>query len=89
MTSLHFLLTLMDFPDPGIGPGSNALQVDALPSEPQGSPILWVAVGKFSCGRSLAPGLTSSLPLTHARSPAHPTQRGFSSGAQQGIAFSD
>ena len=28
-----------DLPDPGIKPGSPALQADALPSEPQGSPI--------------------------------------------------
>ena len=27
-----------DLPDPGIEPGSLALQVDSLPSEPQGSP---------------------------------------------------
>ena len=27
-----------DLPDPGIEPGSSALQTDALPSEPQGSP---------------------------------------------------
>ena len=27
-----------DLPDPGIEPGSPALQADALPSEPQGSP---------------------------------------------------
>ena len=27
-----------DLPDPGIEPGSTALQADALPSEPQGSP---------------------------------------------------
>ena len=29
-----------DLPDPGIEPGSPALQVDSLPSENQGSPIL-------------------------------------------------
>ena len=28
-----------DLPDPGIEPGSPALEADALPSEPQGSPI--------------------------------------------------
>ena len=27
-----------DLPDPGIEPGSSALQTEALPSEPQGSP---------------------------------------------------
>ena len=27
-----------DLPDPGIEPGSPALQADALPSEPQGKP---------------------------------------------------
>ena len=29
-----------DLPDPGIEPGSLALQVDSLPSEPPGKPIL-------------------------------------------------
>ena len=28
-----------DLPDPGIGPGSPALQVDSLPSDYQGSPL--------------------------------------------------
>ena len=28
-----------DLPDPGIKPGSSALQADALPSEPPGKPI--------------------------------------------------
>ena len=28
-----------DLPDPGIEPGSPALQADALPSEPPGNPI--------------------------------------------------
>ena len=28
-----------DLPDPGIEPGSPALQADALPSEPQGKPL--------------------------------------------------
>ena len=31
---------LVDFPDPGIEPGSPALHADCLPSEPQGSPKL-------------------------------------------------
>jgi len=29
-----------DIPDPGIKPGSPALQVDSLPSEPPGKPIM-------------------------------------------------
>ena len=29
-----------DLPDPGIEPGSPALQADALPSEPPGQPLL-------------------------------------------------
>ena len=33
----HFLLQ-GDLPDPGIEPGSPALQADALPSEPPGKP---------------------------------------------------
>ena len=28
-----------DLPDPGIEPGSSALQVDSLPSEPPGKPV--------------------------------------------------
>ena len=31
-----------DFPNPGIEPGSPALQVDSLPSEPPGKPIFVV-----------------------------------------------
>ena len=34
-----------DLPDPGIEPGSPALQADALPSEPPGKPkYLWLAI---------------------------------------------
>ena len=33
-----------DLPDPGIEPGSPALHTDALPSEPQGSPLTINAV---------------------------------------------
>ena len=37
-----------DLPDPGIEPGSPALQVDSLPSEPPGKPYLdyLTSVGK-------------------------------------------
>ena len=31
-----------DFPDPGIKPGSPALQADALLSEPLGKPLDWM-----------------------------------------------
>ena len=31
-------------PDPGIEPGSLALQAQSLPSEPQGKPNMWKAV---------------------------------------------
>ena len=30
-----------DLPDPGIEPGSPALQADALPSEPPGNPLIY------------------------------------------------
>ena len=30
-----------DLPDPGIEPGSPALQADALPSEPPGKPVMY------------------------------------------------
>ena len=33
-----------DLPDPGIEPGSPALQAGSLPFEPQGSPCLWYFV---------------------------------------------
>ena len=33
-----------DLPDPGIKPGSLALQADASPSEPQGKPKTWHAI---------------------------------------------
>ena len=29
-------------PDPGVNPGSPALKVDSLPSEPPGKPVDWV-----------------------------------------------
>ena len=36
---LEWIATPGDFPDPGIKPGSPALQADSLPSEPQGKPV--------------------------------------------------
>ena len=36
-----------DLPDPGIEPGSPALQADALPSEPQGSPNVSYTVAQM------------------------------------------
>ena len=33
-------LSLGDLPNPGIKPGSPALQADALPSEPPGKPLI-------------------------------------------------
>ena len=36
-----------DLPDPGIEPGSPALQADSLPSELQGSPFYFLVVLKF------------------------------------------
>ena len=40
ITKLRILTSLGDLPNPGIGLGSPALQVDSLPSEPPGKPIL-------------------------------------------------
>ena len=37
-----------DLPDPGIEPGSPALQADALPSEPPGKPQLCMSAVIFS-----------------------------------------
>ena len=36
-----------DLPNPGIEPGSPALQTDALPSEPLGKPIHMLGLVKF------------------------------------------
>ena len=36
-----------DLPNPGIEPGSPALQADALPSEPPGKPIVGSGVASF------------------------------------------
>ena len=38
----------MDLPDPGIEPGSPALQADSLPAEPPGKPGLTAQV----CGKA-------------------------------------
>ena len=32
----------VDLPDPGIEPGSPALQVDFLPTELSGKPLMWL-----------------------------------------------
>ena len=49
-----------DLPNPGIEPGSPALQADALPSEPQGSPI--IVLGGVS--KNILPGFMSKSVLT-------------------------
>ena len=36
-----------DLPDPGIKPGSPALQADSLPSEPPGKPMSVLEGGKY------------------------------------------
>ena len=36
----------LDFPDPGIEPGSPALQADALSSEPPGNPLLILSLSQ-------------------------------------------
>ena len=36
-----------DLPDPGVEPGTTALQVDSLPSEPQGKPDRVYGGGNF------------------------------------------
>ena len=44
-------LPLGDLPDPGIEPGSPALQVDSLPTEPQGKPLTNIGPyeNQFTC----------------------------------------
>ena len=43
-----------DLPDPGIEPGSPALQADALPSEPPGKTKFWGAYSNSSSGPILS-----------------------------------
>ena len=50
-----------DLPDPGIEPGSPALQADSLPSEPPGKPHRWVAFPNLSDYRLLFSTKTSVL----------------------------
>ena len=38
-----------DLPNPGIEPGSPALQVDSLLSEPPGKPTVVFTIGKYRC----------------------------------------
>ena len=49
-----------DLPDPGIEPGSSALQADSLPCEPQGSPIYNTSFCQFQSPLSILP---PNLPL--------------------------
>ena len=51
-----------DLPDPGIEPGSPALQADALPSEPPGKPSISETVR--CCFGALKSSSTSSLCLS-------------------------
>ena len=65
-----------DLPDPGIKPGSPALQIDALPSEPPGKPKN-TGVGCYfllqriflTPGEDLLHWQADSLPLSHQGSP--------------------
>ena len=50
-----------DLPDPGIEPGSPALQADALPSEPPGKPPKFTIPNAKSCLSNFAPISTSIL----------------------------
>ena len=38
-----------DLSNPGIEPGSSALQTNSLPSEPPGKPLLWMAEISLFC----------------------------------------
>ena len=53
-----------DLPDPGIEPGSPALQADSLPSEPPGNPLKHVGVQQIALPleevRDLFSGIMSS-----------------------------
>ena len=51
----------MDLPDPGIEPGSPALEVDSLPTELQGTPIQGTSCG-IELGMGLEFGFLSSKP---------------------------
>ena len=52
--------TLEDLPDPGIEPGSPALQADFLPSEPPGKPQVYLAA---AVAKSLQSCLTLCDPI--------------------------
>ena len=55
-----------DLPDPGIEPGSPALQVDSLPAEPQGQPKS-TGVGSLSLLQWIFPTQESNRGLLHYR----------------------
>ena len=57
----HSHKSLGDFPDPGIEPGSPALQADSLPSEPPGTLVAqWLGLGAFTA-MALVQSLTGKL----------------------------
>ena len=72
------ILFSRDLPDPEIKPGTPALQVDSLPSEPPGKPYLtWNQSAQFS--RSVMSDSLQSHRLQHARPPCpSPTSRVYS-----------
>ena len=59
----------MDLPDPGIKPGSPALQVDSLPAEPPGKPKkYWSGKPIPSPADLLDPGIKPGSPALQADS---------------------
>ena len=62
-----------DLPDPGIKPRSPALQVDSLPSEPPGKPIL---ISQF---------LSATLLSLNASLQKHPLTERFSALTHKGL----
>ena len=66
-----------DLPNPGIKPGSLALQADSLPSEPLGKPYIGISSVQFSC--SVVSDSLRPHESKHARPPSpSPTPRVYS-----------
>ena len=42
-----------DLPDPGVKPGSPALQTDSLPTEPPGEPMKGITEANIACGERI------------------------------------
>ena len=60
-----------DLPDPGIEPRSPALQVDSLPDEPHGKPVLLKYFQKLKRRNSLKENFTKKISVEDTKSVGH------------------